>query len=142
LPVFIREYCSEPIEVVNNLAEMLFKEQEDGQFTLQEKSTTLQDNTGSVPNPVKQPRIVDDLMRNFVPQLSANYMGNHTSEGELCVYDMRQRLKSKLENVKPLLKTSFTLGMMAIVNDEDDSLIVVGEGELTIWDMKTKDKKH
>jgi len=144
LPVFSDSWVSKPLDdgVVNNLAEMLFEEQEDGQFTRQESSTTLQDSTDSVPNPVKQPKNVDYLKRNFVPQLSANYMGNHTREGELCVYDMRQRLNSKLANVKPLLKTSFTLGMMAIVNDEDDSLIVVGKGELTIWDIQTNDKKH
>jgi len=53
---------TEPMEVVNNhLAEMLFEEQEDGQFTRQESSTTLQDSTDSVPNPVEQPEITDDL---------------------------------------------------------------------------------
>jgi len=87
------------------------------------------------------------LKRNFVPQLSAKYMGNHTSKGDLCVYDMSQRLDDFLRDVKPLLKISFTMGQMAIVNEADDEeendfLIVVGRGELTIWDIYTKEKKH
>ena len=69
-------------------------------------------------------------------------MGVLTGEGELCVYDMRQRLKQGLADAEPALKTQCDLGMLAIVNEKDESLILVGKGELSVCDLKTKTKKY